>query len=67
MVGHEACIPTSVKSIYKNIYIYVYKERGEGEERKKRYEECAAMSVTENCSDRIETRSHPVHFENNLL
>lgn len=28
--------------------------------------DCAAIDVTENCSDRIETRSRPVHFENNL-
>lgn len=51
---------------YIKIYIYVYKEKGKRERRDMK-KECAAMSVTENCSDRIETRSHPVHFENNLL
>lgn len=43
------------------------KGRREKRERRDMKKECAAMSVTENCSDRIETRSHPVHFENNLL
>lgn len=45
----------------------MYIKRKGREKRERRDTKCAAMNVTENCSDRIETRSHPVHFENNLL
>lgn len=47
--------------------MYIKRKGREKRERRDMKKECAAMSVTENCSDRIETRSHPVHFENNLL
>lgn len=41
------------------------KRRGRGKRKRRDMKrDCAATSVTENCSDRIETR--PIHFENNL-